>query len=132
MTAALEEKVAFVIADSPFLSDMNRGIEMARDGPYVELAEYLNKNPSRRDVILKNLSFFDVVNFVERVRSPTLISVGLMDTICPPITAYSTYNKLQCTKRLDVYPKMGHFCGVYGDQERRFEWIMNNLKRDSH
>jgi cephalosporin-C deacetylase len=127
LTAALEKRVAFTIADSPFLTDMNHGIKYATDGPYVELAEHLQKNPSEHDTILENLSYFDIVNFIGKVKCPALMCVGLLDTVCPPITAYSTFNSLRCTKRMDVYPRMGHFCGVYGHQERKLEWIRKYL-----
>ncbi|MEM4246395.1 MAG: alpha/beta fold hydrolase, partial [Candidatus Bathyarchaeia archaeon] len=128
ITASFERNVAFAIADSPFLADMVRGIRLATDGPYVELAEYLDKRPSTREKVLENLSYFDAVNFAERVACPTLMCVGLMDTICPPITAYATYNTLRCIKRIDTYPRMGHFCGVYGHQDRKIEWIKKCLR----
>ena len=36
------------------------------------------------------------------------MSVGLMDTICPPSTQFAAYNKIQSKKSLLIYPDFGH------------------------
>ena len=36
------------------------------------------------------------------------MGVGLMDTICPPSTQFSAYNKITADKSLAIYPDFGH------------------------
>ena len=37
-----------------------------------------------------------------------LLSVGLMDTICPPSTVFAAYNEITAGKDLSVHPFTGH------------------------
>jgi len=37
-----------------------------------------------------------------------LMSVGFMDTICPPSTQFAAYNKIRAAKSLLIYPDFGH------------------------
>jgi cephalosporin-C deacetylase len=36
------------------------------------------------------------------------MGVALMDTICPPSTQFSAYNKIKAPKELVIYPDFGH------------------------
>ncbi len=37
-----------------------------------------------------------------------MMSVGLMDTTCPPSTQFAAYNKITSEKELVIYPDFGH------------------------
>ena len=37
-----------------------------------------------------------------------LLSVGLMDTICPPSTVFAAYNEIGADKDIAVHPFSGH------------------------
>ena len=36
------------------------------------------------------------------------MAVALQDTMCPPSTQFAAYNKIQSTKRLEIYPDFIH------------------------
>jgi len=46
-----------------------------------------------------NSAYFDVVNFAPRVKCPTHMAVGFIDTTCPPASIYPAYNSLNAAEK---------------------------------
>jgi len=44
--------------------------------------------------LFRTLSYFDCLNLADQIAVPTLVTVGLMDTICPPSTIFAAYNHI--------------------------------------
>lgn len=44
--------------------------------------------------------YFDVINFARRIKAPTLIAVGFIDTITPPVGIWTAYNELRAPKEI--------------------------------
>ena len=112
VSAALVPQVKQIGIYYPFLCDYKRVWEMdrARD-TYVELADFFRqKDPlhEREDEIFTRLGYIDVKNLVKRIRGEVLMAVGLMDTIVPPSTQFSAYNRITSKKSLRIYPDYGH------------------------
>lgn len=110
--AALEPRVKRVGISYPFLCDYKRVWEMDLDkDSYIELADYFRqKDPLhlQENEIFTRLGYIDVKNFVKRIRGEVLMGVGLMDTIVPPSTQFSAYNRITSKKSLRIYPDYGH------------------------
>lgn len=109
-TAALAQDKGIVAAmpDVPYLSYFPRSIEMFTDGPYRELVDYWKAHPYDVATSYQTLSYFDCMNLADRISCPVLLSVGLLDTICPPSTGFAVYNHLRSEKTIKVYPFNGH------------------------
>lgn len=107
--AALHKKVSLSLPSVPFLCNFERAINVASAGPYLEILNYIKAHPEQEETVMETLSYFDNMNLAPEVKSPILISVGLIDTICPPSTVFATYNHISSReKRLEIYPGMGH------------------------
>lgn len=52
--------------------------------------------------------YFDPAFFARRSQAESLVTVGLIDTVCPPITVYAAYNNLPGRKSIIVPPLEGH------------------------
>jgi len=110
--AALEPRIRRAAPVYPFLCDYQRvwELELARDA-YVELEEYFRRfdplHQHEREVFTK-LGYVDVQHLAPRIRGEVMMSVGLMDKICPPSTQFAAYNKITAPKSLRVYPDFGH------------------------
>ncbi|AGA67828.1 acetyl esterase (deacetylase) [Desulfitobacterium dichloroeliminans LMG P-21439] len=109
----LRSQVKAVSAAIPFLCDFRRGYQLQSDGPLDELVWYFKlHDPEHRGEkeIFKTLDYFDTVHFApwlgEEVSS--LVSMGLKDTVCPPITIYALYRAIHGKKQLLAYPEYGH------------------------
>ncbi len=110
--AALEPTIKKIAPVYPFLCDYQRVWEMdLASGAYEELRQYFrNFDPrhQRENEIWTALGYIDNQHLAPRIRAQTLMSVGLMDAICPPSTQFAAYNKISAPKDLLIYPDFGH------------------------
>jgi cephalosporin-C deacetylase len=100
--------VRLCIADMPYLCDIERGSLIAPEPPYTELTRYLALHPERRERLLESLRHVDCALLAPRIRARCIVSVGLMDPICPPSTVYAAYNAISAPKELCVFPYGTH------------------------
>ncbi|MGB9806362.1 MAG: acetylxylan esterase [Thermoproteota archaeon] len=108
-TAALHKRVSLSLPSVPYLCNFERAINVASAGPYLEILNYIKVHPEQEKTVMETLSYFDNMNLAPEVKVPILISVGLIDTICPPSTIFATYQYISSKeKKLEVYPGMGH------------------------
>ncbi|MEM0052757.1 MAG: acetylxylan esterase [Nitrososphaeria archaeon] len=127
-TAALHPKVKIAMPSVPYLCHFDRAVYVAESGPYLEILNYLRIRPEEEEKIMETLSYFDVMNFAPEINKPTIFSVGLIDTICPPSTVFATYNHLASKeKAIEVYYGMAHEeIGVH--IEKKMKWATRYLQ----
>ena len=104
----LADAVAVCHADVPFLCDIQRGVTTAPDMPYTEVAEFLAQQVGYEATALNTLRYVDCALLARRITARCLLSVGLMDTICPPSTVFAAYNEISAGKDIAVHPFTGH------------------------
>lgn len=124
---ALEPRIARSAPVFPFLSDYRRVWEMdlAKDA-YEELRAYFRLfDPlhAREDAIFNRLGYVDVQNLAPRIKARVLMTVSLMDTVCPPSTQFAAFNKIKSSKDLVIYPDFGHE-GLPGIGDRIFQFML--------
>jgi cephalosporin-C deacetylase len=102
------DSVAVCHADVPFLCDIQRAITLAPHAPYTEIPEFLAENVALADSALNTLRYVDCALLARRITARCLLSVGLMDVICPPSTVFAAYNEIAADKDIAVYPYSGH------------------------
>jgi len=108
-TAALRPDVVRVChADVPFLCDIQRAITLAPHAPYTEIPDFLAANVELIEPALNTLRYIDCALLARRITATTLVSVGLMDVICPPSTVFAAYNEIKADKDIAVFPFSGH------------------------
>jgi cephalosporin-C deacetylase len=95
-------------ADVPFLCDIQRAITLAPHAPYTEIPEFLANNIGLIEPALNTLRYVDCALLARRITAATLMSVGLMDDICPPSTVFAAYNEITADKEIAVLPYSGH------------------------
>jgi cephalosporin-C deacetylase len=125
--AALRPEIAAVTADVPMLCDFRTSIRQA-GWPYNEIARYLQNNPASENQVWRTLSYYDVLNFAPRIKTPTLMSLGLKDTICLPETIFAVYNYLPGEKEIKVYPEAGHEGGGPAQWMYKLRWLDSILR----
>ncbi|MBN2223031.1 MAG: acetylxylan esterase, partial [Vallitaleaceae bacterium] len=65
--------------------------------------------------------YIDIQHLAKRIQGEVLLTVGLMDTICPPSTQFACYNKITAKKSYVLYPDFGHeHLPEHGDRELAF------------
>jgi cephalosporin-C deacetylase len=106
--ALRRDAVSLCHADLPFLCDIQRAVTFAPRPPYTEISEFLAENVALIDAALNTLRYIDCALLARRITAPTLVSVGLMDEVCPPSTVFAAYNEINADKDIIVYPYSGH------------------------
>ncbi len=112
VAAALSEvPLAAVVAEYPYLCHFRRAVDVAPEGPYGEINEFLRRNgrPEIENQLFTTLSYFDAMNFTPDIHCPVEVAVGLVDTITPPSTIFAAYNHIpEGDKAIFVYRYFGH------------------------
>ncbi len=107
--AALSGRICFAWADIPFLCDIRRGVEIAQDGPYLEIAEFLRRWPRLEPQVWRTLGYVDVLGLADRITCPVVVTVALWDDICPPSTVFGAFRRISSEeKELRRLPYHGH------------------------
>jgi cephalosporin-C deacetylase len=109
VTAALHSNVSLALPSVPYLCHFDRAVYVAETGPYLEILNYLKTHPEDEEKVLETLSYFDAMNFAPKINVPVLMSVGLIDVVCPPSTVLAAFHHLGSKeKELAIYPGMTH------------------------
>lgn len=129
--AALAQNKGIVAAmpDVPFLCHFRRSIEVFGAGPYHELVDLWKRRPHTVEASYQTLGYFDGMNFAPRITCPVLLSVALLDTICPPSSGFAVYNHLGGEKELKVYPFNGHEGGSVIHDEEKYRFARRMFQR---
>lgn len=123
-TAGLQKRISLLISSVPFLCNFERAMNVAEEGPYLEILNYLKYRPDDEKRALETLSYFDAMNHAPNIIVPSFISVGLADVICPPSSIYATFNHLAAKKKqLAAYPGTRHEETVI-NTERKMKWAV--------
>ena len=91
-------------ADVPFLCDLQRAVNISPTEPYSEIAHFLAQHVESVVSALDTLRYVDCALLARRITADCLLSVGLMDTVCPPSTVFAAYNEITAPKQIAVYP----------------------------
>jgi cephalosporin-C deacetylase len=106
-TAALDSRLRVAVAEEPFLCNYPESVNLTTS-PYVELHDYIAKNPDKRESALDMLAYFDTLNLVDKIQCPTLVNIGLKDQTCPAHTIMPVFEQITAPKALHVYPDLPH------------------------
>jgi cephalosporin-C deacetylase len=129
--AGLADRVAAALVDVPFLCHWRRALEVATEGPYLELVGYCAVQRHQVATVFTTLSYVDGLNFAVRAGAPALFSVALMDPICPPSTVYAAYHHYAGPKRMVVWPYNQHEGGEAYQQVEHLRFLRDTLAADA-
>lgn len=115
LAASMCPAIAAASAQAPYLAGMIDAIALTHSYPYEEINEYLRLHPHAREAVTETLAYYDCHNFVERIRCPIIVNIGLNDDVCPPETGYEVYRRIgSAHKQLYTYAGHGHDSNGYG------------------
>ena len=124
--AALEPRIRRAAPWYPFLCDYQRVWEMDLDvAAYDELRKFFRTRDPRhlkKHEVFNRLGYIDVQHLAPRIQAEVLMGMGLMDTITPPSSCFSAFNKIQSPKKVEIYPDFGHE-GLPGFGDMVYEFL---------
>ncbi|MCE9501129.1 MAG: acetylxylan esterase, partial [Leptospira sp.] len=120
--AAYSERVKAIVAETPNFSYVDDE-QMQTEGPWVkELNAYLSRNRTRKASLKKTISYFDTLNFTDKIKVPALFSCGMDDRISNPKAIFAAFNHLNCDKRMQLYPNEGNEAGKDKQEKANLEF----------
>ncbi|GAA1686666.1 acetylxylan esterase [Microbacterium lacus] len=130
--SALHGAVAACLADVPFLCHFERAVGLTDSDPYAEIVRYLRAHRDDVAVVASTLAYFDGVSLAARATAPTLFSVALQDTVCPPSTVFAAFNAWDARrKEIVVWPLNGHEGGGADQWPRQVKFLAESLRAAS-
>jgi cephalosporin-C deacetylase-like acetyl esterase len=103
---ALDPRVTFLCAGVPAGCD-HSGMVVDRISGWPKLVSLTEGVPNEAE--LQTARYFDCVNFAQRCHAKgAAVTVGLIDTTCPPTGIYAAYNALPIPKSIHADPLSGH------------------------
>jgi cephalosporin-C deacetylase len=125
--AGLVDGLRGVVAHAPFLCYYRRAGQATDSYPYFEITRFLRTNPDRVEPTFRTLSYFDAVNHAARISAPTLVTVAMMDDVCPPSTTMAAYHHCAAEKELRVWPYGDHGAGETHAARATVEFLSERL-----
>jgi cephalosporin-C deacetylase len=121
--AGLSDQVKVAMPDVPFLCHYRRATQIVDTHPYGEIANFCKVHRDKVETVFNTLAYFDGLSFSARAKAPSLFSVGLMDTICPPSTVYAAYNHYAGPKEIRVYEYNNHEGGATYQTQAKLQFL---------
>jgi cephalosporin-C deacetylase len=119
--AALQRNILLALTEIPYLTHFERSVQLSSEGPYTEIYHYFKVHDplhETEETIYGTLSYFDCMNLASRVSCPTLLGVGLEDSVCPPSSVFALYNHLGSEKDIRIYAEYGHGLPPVHEEEK--------------
>ncbi|RXZ46906.1 acetylxylan esterase [Agromyces binzhouensis] len=129
--AGLAEGLVGAMPDVPFLCCFERSVGLTDRDPYQEIVRYLSIHRDAAPSVFRTLSYFDGVNFAKRATAPALVSVALMDPVCPPSTVYAAANHHAVGAEVVEYAFNEHEGGQGLHWQRQAAWLADVLATGS-
>ena len=113
---ALDPRVDLVCSEIPGMCD-HTGMLVGRVSCWPKLVTNTpNGKPDPKR--LEAARYYDLVNFARHVKVPTYVTVGMIDSVCPPTTVYAMFNQLPCDRHIQQLP-LGHVQSGEGENNSR-------------
>lgn len=104
--AGLDSRVTFFAALVPAMCD-HTGAVVRRVAGWPKLVPKSdNGKPDAK--VLEAARYYDAMNFAARIKAAGFVTVGFIDTTCPPTSVYAAYNALRVPKEIFNDPPSTH------------------------
>ena len=104
VAAGLDPRVTFFAAGVPAMCD-HTGFKANRINGWPKFIPTGEQPP---DSVTEAVRYFDAVNFAARTKASGIVTVGFIDTTCPPTGGYAAFNGLKGGKVMVEEPLSGH------------------------
>jgi cephalosporin-C deacetylase-like acetyl esterase len=126
-TAANSERVAALVLDTPFFCYLPVLQNLSTSEASREINEFIELHKVKKKQIKSNLTYFDCINFADRITVPVLALTGFKDTVTPPECVFALFNHFQSEKRMEIFPDDGNSTGGEKQFVKSINWLAENL-----
>ena len=128
VAGGLDDRVTFIATGVPAICDHSGRVADRINGWPKLVPQAENGKPDAK--ILEASRYVDAVNFASRCKADAIMSVGFIDTVCPPSSCYAAFNQLQGNKQMINEPAMGHAASAH-IHAAFFEAVQEHVRRQN-
>ncbi len=121
--ACYSDRIKGLFLDSPGFSYLELGQNISHSEYASEINDYISHSRKNKNQIKKNLTYFDTINFADKISCPVLMSVGLKNTLLRPECSFALFNHLQCEKTAEIFPMDGYDAGGSKMFRKGVKWL---------
>lgn len=125
--AAFSSRINAVVLETPSFCYLPMGQNLSTGDAAKEINNFLSMRKGKKKQIKKNLSYFDSLNFADKIDKDILTIVGLKDTISPPQCVFALFNHFKCEKTIEVYPDDGNDAGSHQQFKKSISWLIERI-----
>jgi len=105
--ASVDPRVSILAAANPGYIEL-RSPYYINKWPISAMVDYADLKSVKFDQLVNNFDYFDLKNFVSRIRCKVLVGIGLLDPLVPPTNSLMMFNNIKAPKKLFIYPRLTH------------------------
>ncbi|MCP4137749.1 MAG: hypothetical protein GY754_42690 [bacterium] len=128
--ASFSDRITALVLDTPSFCHLSVSQNISTSDAANEINEFIAAKRGKKKQIKTNLSYFDALNFGDKIRIPVLATVGFKDTLAPPECIFGLFNNLLCEKILEVYPDGGHEAGGQKQYQKSIKWLVEQIETE--
>ncbi|MBN1533496.1 MAG: acetylxylan esterase [Spirochaetes bacterium] len=125
--ATYSNRITGLVLDSPSFCYLGMSQNISTSDATNEINEFIATRKSRKKEIKRNLSYFDAMNFSDKINCPVLAVTGFKDTVSPPECVFALFNHLLTEKTIEVYPEEGHSPGGETQFNKSVKWLVQKI-----
>jgi cephalosporin-C deacetylase len=121
--AAYSDRVAAIVLDTPSFCHLSLSQNISTSEVTGEINDFIASEKNKKKTVKDNLTYFDSLNFSDKIHCPVLVTVGFKDTVSPPECVFALFNRLLCEKIIEVYPEEGNTAGGTAQFKKSIDWL---------
>ena len=129
-TAACSDRVGGIVVDSPLFCNLPLSQNTSQSSVAREINDIINVQKTKKNLIKKNLTYFDLINFSHNITCPAMFITGLSDTISPPECVMGLFNNIQNEKTIEIFPDAGNETGGETQAIKAANWLVDKILSD--
>jgi len=122
------ERICALVLDTISFAQLDLSQNLSTGDAANEINDFLDTMKGKKKLVKTNLSYVDALNFSDRVKVPTLVTVGFKDTVSPPECIFGVFNRLLCDKTMEVFPEEGNTAGGEQQFQKSIKWLVDRIK----
>ncbi len=128
-TAAFSDRVTALVMETPAFCHLSMSQNSSESDATNEINEFIATLKAKKKHVKENLTYFDALNFTDKITCPVLATVGFKDTLSPPECVFSLFNHIQSEKVIEVYPEEGNSAGGEAQFKKSIQWAAGRINQ---
>ncbi len=126
--ASFSDRVKALLLETPSFCHLPLGQNKSLSDAAIEINDFLKEKKIKRKDIKINLTYFDALNFIDKVTCPTRTLIGFKDQIAPPECSFGLFNRMTTEKIMEIYPDEGNEVGGKKQFQKSLTWLIKTIE----